>query len=300
MTSNYSQRKYKLAAPAKLNLFLNVGECRYDGYHNLYSLVAFTEESDFVTVLPSHDLQLSLSGPFAARLPKNSLCNLVMSVAVALCHEVPTAGGAHLHLEKNLPVASGIGGGSGDAAAAMKCLLALWEKKLSESRLSEIGLKYGADIPVCLLSRPALIEGIGEQIKPVRLFPPCAVVLVNSGHAVSTREVFSATKVTMSEPIPWVGSANFHEFVDLLSEKKNDLTEAACKISPVIRKVLTSLWETNDCALARMSGSGGTCFGLYKDLSAASKAARAISQKNPTWWCVATRLLASPPLMTNC
>ena len=299
MTSNYSQRKYKLAAPAKLNLFLDIGERRHDGYHQLYSLVAFTEESDFVTVLPSHDLQLSLSGPFAARLPKNSLCNLVMSVAVELGNALPTVGGAHLHLEKNLPVASGIGGGSSDAAAAMKCLLAFWQKNLSENRLSEIGLKYGADIPVCLFSSPALIEGIGEQIKPVCLFPPCAVVLVNSGHAVSTPEVFSGTKITESDPTPWVGSANFHEFVDLLSKKKNDLTEAACKISPVIREVLTSLWDTNDCALARMSGSGGTCFGLYKDLSAARKAARFVSQKNPAWWCVATKLLASPPLMTS-
>lgn len=277
-----------LAAPAKINLFLHVTGRRDSGYHLLESLVVFTEVGDRLIVAPADELTLTIDGPFAAELPDIGADNLVLRAAAALRHAASVDAGAHVTLEKNLPVSSGIGGGSADAAAALRALCVLWEVELPFSQLADIGLAIGADVPVCLNARPAIMSGTGEVLSDVAPPPPCGVVLVNAGEGVSTPEVFKARTAPFSEPANWPASAALDEFIAALKDRRNDLSEPALSVSPVIGNVLDALSGSARCLLARLSGSGGSCFGLYADRQAADDAAAAIKSAHPDWWCVAT------------
>ena len=269
-------------APAKINLFLHVTGRRPDGYHLLDSLAVFTALGDQVSAEPASDLSLHLEGPFGAALTAES-DNLVLRAARALASEAGLPPLARLTLHKNLPVASGIGGGSADAAAAFRTLCRLWNISPDQSVLHRLALALGADVPVCLASAPARMGGIGGDLSAAPLLPDCGIVLVNPGVAVATPDVFRARRGGFSPmadlPSGWADAA---AMVADLRRLTNDLAEPAIGLQPVIAHVLSALDHLPGCLLARMSGSGATCFGLFASPEAAEQAAAAI--KPTAWW----------------
>ena len=278
-----------LPAPAKINLFLHVIGRRGNGYHELESLVVFADVGDRLTAEPSTELTLEIAGPHAAGLDAGPE-NLVMRAARALQSRVDGAPGARMRLEKNLPVASGIGGGSADAATAIKLLARLWGVHPGEHDLSGLALDLGADVPVCLFGRPAMMHGIGERLAPVSGLPAMAAVLVNPGVSVSTPEVFNArsggfTPSIDAAALPDEGAA----WRALIENCHNDLEAPARALVPAVGEVIHTLSASAGCRLRRMSGSGATCFGIYDDAESAASAAAAISTAHPGWWVRACR-----------
>lgn len=286
------------AARAKINLFLHILGRRDDGYHELDSLVAFADVQDEVAAVPADRLTLTIDGPFADALT-DAGDNLVLGAARALAKAADRPSpGAALALTKRLPVASGIGGGSADAAATLKALTRMWGIDLPADRLAALALDLGADVPVCLVGRATFMGGIGETLEPVTL-PPVPAVLVNPGVAVSTGAVFRS--LDMPPPpapptltrFPGPPPTDAHGLAAwLTAETRNDLAAPAIAQQPVIAEVLDALARRQGCLLARMSGSGATCFGLFTDTRAASAAAQAITGAHSTWWVTATALRA--------
>jgi 4-diphosphocytidyl-2-C-methyl-D-erythritol kinase len=266
-------------APAKINLHLHVTGRRPDGYHLLDSLAVFAAIGDRLTVTPSDDLFLALTGPFAAGLAAEP-DNLVLRAARTLAASAGIRPTGHLVLEKNLPVASGIGGGSADAAAALRLLSRFWQ--LPDA--TDVAAALGADVPVCQGSRPALMSGIGERLAPAPRLPEIGIVLVNPGVAVPTQAVFRARSAAFSQPaaFPADGWPTAASLVASLRETRNDLEPPAIQIAPVIAAALDTLSEAPGCLLARMSGSGATCFGLFPSEAAATEAALSIARGG--WW----------------
>lgn len=291
--------RLSLAAPAKINLFLHVTGRRDDGYHLLESLVVFAETGDRLFAEPAEALTLSVEGPFAAALPDAGPDNLVLRAATALQRAASVEAGARITLEKNLPVSSGIGGGSADAAAALRALSVLWGADISAEGLAKIGLAIGADVPVCLKASPAIMCGVGETLHDAAAPPPCGVVLVNAGEGVSTPAVFAARTAPFTDAEAWRTPPTFVAFIDALQKRKNDLADPALSVSPVIGDVLAALSDTDHCALARLSGSGGTCFGLYPNSAAAEAAAATIQSSHPDWWSVATVFRDNAPTVVS-
>lgn len=269
------------AAPAKLNLALHVTGRRADGYHLLDSLVGFARMGDRVALQPG-PLSLQIEGPFAAALAVDDQ-NLCLRAA-------RLAGGAvRMTLTKNLPVASGIGGGSADAAAVLRGLARMGHA------LPDAPDRLGADVPVCIASAPARMQGIGEIVTPLPSFPAVPLVLVNPGIGVSTPQVFAAMRCRDNAPLPPI--PRFDDMAALigwLSGTRNDLEAPARQIAPVIGTVLSALKATG-AAFARMSGSGATCFGLYPSAMAAEQAAKALKEHG--WWAVASEL--APALVSR-
>jgi 4-diphosphocytidyl-2-C-methyl-D-erythritol kinase len=281
-----------MLAPAKINLYLHVVGRRPDGYHLLDSLIVFAETGDVVTAAADSDLSLAIDGPFAGKLAADD-DNLVLRAARALRDLTGSAAGARIALTKNLPVASGIGGGSADAAATLRALAALWNVAPGRAALAQLALRLGADVPVCLDSRPSFIGGIGEEIAPAGALPPVHMLLVNPGIATSTPAVFKARSAGFSQPARWVAPpADAHALAEALKLRRNDLADPAIIVTPVIREVLAALNGTGYCLLARLSGSGATCFGLYATAEAAEAARRQVAAAHPAWWVVATRIAA--------
>jgi len=282
-------------APAKINLFLHVTGRRADGYHELDSLIAFAAVSDRISAAPAAALSLAIVGPFAAGLTAGD-DNLVLRAARRLADHAGVGAGAAITLEKNLPVASGIGGGSADAAAALRVLDRLWGVGADAAALSRLGLELGADVPVCLYGRTARVTGIGERIAPAPALPELGLLLVNPGVAVPTPAVFAARRGPFSAPAaPPGGFADAAGLAAALRETRNDLTEAALSVAPGIGPVLEAIAASDGCLLARLSGSGATCFGLYADAAGAAAAARALAARHARWWVAATRFLSETP-----
>lgn len=269
-------------APAKINLFLHVTGRRADGYHLLDSLAVFTALGDRVTAEPAPDLSLHLVGPFGEALTAEP-DNLVLRATRALAQEAGIPARVRLTLHKNLPVASGIGGGSADAAAAFRALCRLWKIAPEQATLHRLALALGADVPVCLASVPARMGGIGGDLSPAPRLPDCGIVLVNPGVAVATPDVFRARRAGFSPmaalPSGWTDAATMASDLGRLT---NDLAEPAIGLQPVIAEVLTTLEHLPGCLLARMSGSGASCFGLFASSAAAEQATGAITPA--TWW----------------
>lgn len=288
-----------ITAPAKINLTLRVTGRRADGYHLLGSLVVFTELGDELSVrAPVADeaaLSLAVDGPFAAPLNGES-DNLVLRAARRLAEDAQIVPQVAFTLTKRLPVASGIGGGSADAAAALHLLNGLWGLKRSLDALQALALPLGADIPVCLLKRPAMMRGIGETLLPFDRLPDFALLLVNPGAALSTAEIFAARQGTFTTPTPPPSAfAALDALIDWLSQESNDLEEPARRLCPAVGEVLEALGRTAGCRLARMSGSGATCFGLYATLAEAEAAAEAVARAYPAWWVAASRCRSASP-----
>jgi 4-diphosphocytidyl-2-C-methyl-D-erythritol kinase len=281
-------RAISLIARAKINLALHVTGRRHDGYHLLDSLVVFTKFGDRVTVRPSTVDCFDISGPFGRNVPEDD-SNLVLRARDALRDRFPdqTAPVA-IHLEKQLPIASGIGGGSSDAAAALRALTALWEIEAKPQQLAVIGLTLGADVPMCLHGKPLIARGIGEAIAHVAAFPSLPMVLANNGASISTPQVFQALEKRDNPPLPELPALSSIETVcAYLAETHNHLYPATEKLAPAIGITMEAL-RTTSPLLARMSGSGGTCFGLYGSSEEAEAAAISLRQKHPDWFIIAT------------
>lgn len=271
---------------------------RDDGYHLLDSLIAFAGVGDIVRARPAGDLSLAIEGPFADALAAED-DNLVLRAARALAVAGgggPTRTGAAITLVKNLPVASGIGGGSSDAAAALRILDALWGLHTPAPELAAIAAGLGADVPVCLLGRTAFVGGIGEDVTAGPKLPPVGLVLANPGVAISTAAVFRdlaghSSKAARREAAP----ADAVELARQLANSRNDLSREACRHAPVVTDVLEALEGIPDCLLARLSGSGATCFGLFADVAVAKAAADRIGRANPGWWVQGTGFIDRAP-----
>jgi 4-diphosphocytidyl-2-C-methyl-D-erythritol kinase len=275
-------------AAAKVNLALHVTGRRSDGYHDLDSLVVFADVGDRVAVRAAPDLSLAVSGPQAAGLCAGE-DNLVMRAA-----RLMAGPGAAIMLHKALPVASGIGGGSADAAAALRALAALWGVALPAP---ERILRLGADVPACLCGRPCRITGTGGAVAPLDgTLPEAALLLVHPGVALSTPAVFAALARPDRAPMPdrLPRFASLAEAAAFLAAQRNDLEAAAIRLVPVIAEVRQGIAAQPGCRLARMSGSGATCFGLFDRRADAEAAARAIGRARPGWWVAAAGLAGRP------
>ena len=280
-------------AKAKLNLTLEVLGRRDDFYHEIRSLVAFAALGDGLELEPGQDLALAVDGPFAAALSGD---NLVIAAAEAARSKARATLG-RFSLVKNLPVAAGLGGGSADAASALRLLARANPGTLDEESWREIAEGLGSDVPACLLSRPALITGRGEVVTPVREFPPCAVVLANPGLQLAAADVYGvlvssdllAPPEQPPETLDFGGS--FERLLDHAARRGNDLEPAALSLAPVIGEVLAALRRCQGAHLARLSGSGPTCFALFATEDEAKLAAAELRAFRPNWWIEATMLL---------
>ncbi|MSP44445.1 MAG: 4-(cytidine 5'-diphospho)-2-C-methyl-D-erythritol kinase [Xanthobacteraceae bacterium] len=279
-------------APAKVNLTLAVLGRRADGYHLLDSLVTFAGAGDRLALVPGGTLSLHVRGLTAAEAgPLDG--NLVLKAARALATEIPNLKVGRFMLDKRLPVAAGLGGGSSDAGATLRLLARANRLPLDDARLRKVARRTGADVPVCVDPRPRRMRGIGEILSGPLSIPKLAAVLVNPGVAVPTRDVFAILGFNPGEAAASAGRARALPrdrggFVAYLAGERNDLEPAAITLQPVIARVLMALRGEPGCDLARMSGSGATCFGLFASSRAAAAAARSISAAHPRWWVKAT------------
>ena len=276
-------------ASAKINLFLHVGEKRKDGFHALQSLAAAAQAGDVLDFAPAEALSLSIAGPFAAGLSGED-DNLILRAARALSARADCTHGAHIALNKNLPVASGIGGGSADAAAALRGLRRLWKLSLNDAALAEVAAVLGSDVPVCLASAPAWMEGRGEIVTPLATLPRLALLLVNPGAAVPTKSVFAALARRSGTGMVVEGLAFQYpgELLAFLEQTANDLEMPALAIQPMIAEVLATLRALPGVLFARMSGSGATCFAIFSSDESCAQAAEMLRARQPGWWIMPT------------
>ncbi len=282
-------------AHAKVNLTLRVNCRRADGYHDLESLVAFASAADLLTLTPGPALSLRVEGPTAAAAGDGD-GNLVLKAARELAAGIPHLASGAFHLEKRLPVAAGLGGGSSDAAAALRLLARANGLALDDARVLDAARRIGSDVPVCLESRARAMRGAGELLGPQLNLPPLFAVLVNPGVGVSTPQVFARLGLQPGEvhgfgkPPAFADGMPFDAMIAALRKGRNDLEDAAIFDAPAISHVLAVIAAAPGCRLARMSGSGATCFGLFATRSGAIRAARVIRRDNRNWWATAVLL----------
>lgn len=282
------ERELSEFAPAKVNLTLHVLGRRVDSYHEIESLVAFADVGDRLTFHPGVHLELDVRGPTAAASGAGS-DNLVLKAAHALADRVGGLRVGSFMLDKQLPVAAGLGGGSSDAAAALRLLARHNDLSLDDDRVRAAARATGADVPVCLDPRARMMRGVGEILSDPMTLPPLSAVLVNPGVAVPTKDVFAALAAPALEPPAKaddfaVIDTDAASFISILTARRNDLEIPAIKIQAVIADVLEALQGSSSCLLARMSGSGATCFGLYGSQGAAEEAAHKTQTMHPGWW----------------
>jgi 4-diphosphocytidyl-2-C-methyl-D-erythritol kinase len=281
-------------APAKINLTLAVLGRRRDGYHALDSLVAFARLGDRLRFAPRAPLALSVQGAYSAQA--GALAdNLVLVAARALAAEIPGSILGAFTLDKRLPVAAGLGGGSSDAGAALRLLARANRIALDDPRIRKVARRIGADVPVCVDPRPRRMRGIGEVLSSPLTIPRLAAVLVNPGVAMPTAQVFARLGLKRGTVLRRAKGArapprDFDAFVEYLATQSNDLEPAAIALEPAIARVIAAMRKEPGCRLARMSGSGATCFGLFASARAAAAAARRLGAAHPRWWVKATVL----------
>ena len=282
-------------APAKINLSLHVLRRRADGYHDLESLVAFAGAGDVLTFTPGGSLGLEVTGPTADAAGADT-DNLVLKAARALADRVPGLVLGTFHLLKRLPVAAGIGGGSSDAAATLRLLAQANGLAPDDPRIFDAAKATGADVPVCLDPQARMMRGIGEQLGAPMQLPPLMAVLVNPGVKVETRDVFRTMNLKAGQDSslpahpPLAAGCARETLIGGLRRARNDMEDAAGVIAPVIGDVLAVLSAARGCRLARMSGSGATCFGLFDTCRSAAQALKVIRRDHPGWWAKATVL----------
>ncbi len=286
-------------AHAKVNLALHVTGRRHDGYHTIESIVVFADYADVISVAPSEDgrMHLAVKGPFANTLAESSTpdSNLVIRAASALMR---ASGGrapaTRLTLTKRLPISAGIGGGSADAAATLRLLNRQWRFALKDDKLREIGVKLGADVPMCLESRPLVAKGIGEQITPIEGMPALSIVMAKPKVAVTTKDVFA--RLSPADRVPLPTPPRFRSLLDVvfwLRQTRNDLAEPAEAVTKLAGSASKFLMRDPECLFARMSGSGATAFGIFATMDAAERAANRLRHEKPTWWVVAAQTKGS-------
>lgn len=302
-------------APAKVNLYLHVTGRRADGYHLLDSLVVFAGDGDRIEVSAADDFRLEVTGPFAADVPSDE-DNLVLRAARSLAQAAKRPCGATIRLDKRLPVAAGIGGGSADAAATLRALVRLWRLEVQPGKvqpedveaaneqrgetapdmLASLALALGADVPMCLSGRPSFVAGVGEEITSAPALPACALLLVNPRIPLPTPKVFAGRRGPFSPPGRFeTQPADAAALAALLTDRHNDLAPPAIAVVPQVADVLDALAATPGVRLARMSGSGATCFGLLDTVAAAETAARSLSAAHPGWWIAPATVAGGEP-----
>jgi len=280
-------------ARAKINLTLEVQGRRSDSYHELESLVAFAELGDSVEFALQDELTLTIDGPFAKGL--SSTGNLIIEAANAAKGVCPDLKLGHFHLAKNLPIAAGLGGGSADAAAALRLLARANEAALSPAALVALAAGLGSDVTICLKSRPALMLGRGERVVALSGFPSCGVLLVNPGVELATAKVYAALEAPPlgsipSEAPPPDFAGRFDTLIDYARMRGNHLEAPAIRQAPVIGDVLAALADLPGARLVRLSGSGATCFALFQSADEAEHAAILLLSRRPAWWVAASTL----------
>jgi 4-diphosphocytidyl-2-C-methyl-D-erythritol kinase len=282
------------AAPAKINLALHITRRREDGYHDLESLIVFADIGDDLDAEVAREDSLSISGPFAIGLGAGP-SNLVLKAVAAFRQRWPDLSppGVKLHLVKNLPVASGIGGGSADAAAALRIMAELASGPVAVSDLVDLAAGIGADVPACLLSRPLVARGVGEILSPLHEFPPLFVTLVNPKVPVATVDVFRRLRAHDNYPLPALPEPLTRpaQLGLWLGETRNDLQPPAVKLVPEIGIIVDEMAEAPGCMLSRMSGSGATVFGLFGSEGQAHEAASQMRKLHPDYWVGSAPLL---------
>jgi 4-diphosphocytidyl-2-C-methyl-D-erythritol kinase len=288
-----------MLAPAKINLFLHINGKRADGYHTLQSLIFFGDIGDRVMVEVATQNSLTASGVYAEFLPPPS-DNLMMKALEALQQCEPRTPPLRIQLKKNLPIASGMGGGSADAAALLRAAQALSEHAVPEELLQKLLLSLGAEMPVCYASKPSLVQGMGDKVSHWPDLPEWGIVLVNPNVALPTQEAFAAM-----EPMEFLSAREFviprhaEEWEVLAMHTQNNMTAAAIRRVPAVASVLGVLDAIPECFVARMSGSGATCFGLFKHREMALAAAQALSAEYPEWWVKAGEISQKVNYLTN-
>ena|SRR3990167_3418395 len=282
-------------APAKINLYLHVGALRRDRLHDLESVFVFVDGGDTVTARPAAALTLDVKGPFAGALAREPAANnLVMRAARRLKEEFGVSGGAHLVLDKRLPIASGVGGGSADAAAALRALVRLWGLRVSSAHLRRLAFSLGADVPACLDRAPVRVAGAGEILSAGPKLPPLWACLVNPRVPMPTGPVFrdfDAAYPRPQAPAPAAPDGQGYRAVTaLLENTRNDLEAIAIRRQSVIQTVIGRLGRRPGALGARMSGSGATAFGLFTSAAAAARAGREMAGRG--WWSMSAPLCA--------
>ena len=269
-------------AAAKVNLALHVRGLKSNGYHELHSLVTFANIGDIIEVRPSNELKLTIEGPFADSVPKDT-DNIVIKAAKFLLPD----GKAHINLIKNLPVEAGLGGGSADAAATLRSLSKLWNIQIPKT--PEV---LGADVPICLLKETAIVQGIGEKITPVSIPSNLHIVLIKPNIGLSTAKVFNNLKNKHNEKMcTFKGTDSIEEFANYLNKLRNDLLQTSITIVPLLRDIINFLNVQNGNYYTQMSGSGTTCFGLFDDEVSAMRALSQAKIKFPNMWCKMVKLI---------
>jgi 4-diphosphocytidyl-2-C-methyl-D-erythritol kinase len=293
MTNDVEQ--IEVLAPAKLNLFLHITGRRDDGFHLLESLFVFCDFGDRLTISEAPGFGLTVTGPFEpimAELCPDENDNLILKAAKKLANFVESKGGVvfpvQIDLEKNIPIAAGVGGGSSDAAMVLKALIDLWGVEVSTNELHTLALQLGADVPAALSLEPKWVTGIGDKVEHVEALPSFYVVLVNPCVPLSTPDVFNAFAGEGSgfdeAKDPLISFSDLATLKAYLASTKNSLEKTATNLEPVIGDVLESLSNQQQCLLSRMSGSGPTCFGVFEGFAEAQEALEAIESKHPDWW----------------
>jgi 4-diphosphocytidyl-2-C-methyl-D-erythritol kinase len=276
-------------APAKINLTLRVLGRRADGYHDIESLVAFAGVGDSLSFTPARNAELAVQGPTAA-MAGTAADNLVLKAAYALAERVAGLKLGRFVLCKRLPVAAGLGGGSSDAAAALRLLARANRLARDDPRLMQAARATGADVAVCLDPRPRLMRGIGDVLSDRLPLPSLHAILVNPGVMLATRDVFAALRVFGQAEAAPLAAPGVAGLLAALARSGNDLEEPAMRLAPVIADVLAALRDLSGCRMGRMSGSGATCFGVFEHGAAAVAGARRLRVAHPSWWVRATRL----------
>ncbi|RDJ14767.1 4-(cytidine 5'-diphospho)-2-C-methyl-D-erythritol kinase [Rhizobium grahamii] len=279
-------------APAKINLALHVTGQRSDGYHLLDMLVTFTRHGDRLQFTPAKQDEFEISGRFAEALGDSRDDNLVLKARDLLRDAITRGGGStpavRIQLQKNLPTASGVGGGSADAAATLRGLMRLWDASLPPETVEAIAVRLGADVPMCLASQPLVARGIGEQITLVNDMPIFAIVLANPLKGVSTPEVFRKLTTKNNLPLDMTPHPNW---IETIGAMRNDLEPVARDMLPEIAEI-SAMLRTRGASLVRMSGSGATCYGIFETLAAAQDAASVLHNERPGWYFEATETIA--------
>ena len=280
-----TRKMIKVTAHAKVNLTLHVVGQRANGYHELQSLVCKTEFGDQIHLSPAADFSFHVIGPYASGIPVDE-SNLVVQAAKFMAQKHSKSLDCQIILEKNLPMASGIGGGSSDAAAVMRALSQYFSVPLPN--VDEL-MTLGADIPVCMTTGLTLMEGAGEDVTQLSAAPNWGVVLVNPNVGVSTPAVFNALNSKRNLPMQDVAE----NCVDIawLGDQRNDLDPPAMAIVPEVGAVVDAISAAPHCQMARMSGSGATCFGVFADIKHANAAAERLQRAHPDWWVVSTKIV---------
>ncbi|MDB2415015.1 4-(cytidine 5'-diphospho)-2-C-methyl-D-erythritol kinase [Rickettsiales bacterium] len=279
----------RFLSPAKINLFLHILGKRSDGYHILQSLMALTDICDFIDISKSDNLSLKISGEFSCGIDVED--NLVINAARLLKQESGTANlGAEISLHKNIPIGAGLGGGSSNAATTLMALNKTWNLGLSIDELAKIAIKLGADVPFFLYKKAAWVNGVGEFVKPADNLPNMPLVLVFPNIFSSTPDVFKKGFGSYSNSIEEFFPESFDDFVNWLKNLENDLTDNAISLNSQIKEVLDCLNGFEDIRMARMSGSGSCCFGIFDSYENAQEAAKEIRGKHKNWWVAASYL----------